>query len=148
MLIIQQYNCSTSVHFLTARLRKKMYSKKALSEGYQDKEPDLNFQVRFTAPVAMRNEWTTLRKQYKVPGSTMLNKKLACGVPIIDKNGNKKVHTMWMPWVEWQFEQEWSDEKNSALMFGTSNRNFNGEYLDIGKSGEVIRMGKFARAAA
>lgn len=30
-------------------------------------------------------------------------------------------------WVEWQFEQEWSDEKNSALMFGTSNRNKNGK---------------------
>lgn len=52
--------------------------------------------VRFTAPVAMRNEWTTLRKQYKVPGSTMLNKKLACGVPVVDKNGNKKVETMWI----------------------------------------------------
>ena len=97
--------------------------------------------VRFTAPVAMRNEWTTIRKQYKVPGSTMLNKKLACGVPVVDKNGNKKVETMWMPWVEWQFEQEWSDEKNSVLMFGTSNRNQNGEYGNIGKSGEVIRMG-------
>jgi len=97
--------------------------------------------VRFSAPVAMRNEWTTLRKQFKVPGSTMLNKKLACGVPLVDKKGNKKVETMWMPWVEWQFEQEWSDEKNSALMFGTSNRNPNGEYGNIGKSGEVIRMG-------
>ena len=97
--------------------------------------------LRFTAPVTVRNEWTTIRKQYKVPGSTMLNKKLACGVPVVDKNGNKKVQTMWMPWVEWQFEQEWSDEKNSALMFGTSNRNPNGEYNNIGKSGEVIRMG-------
>ncbi|MCI7207076.1 MAG: hypothetical protein MSA15_13935 [Clostridium sp.] len=45
---------------------------------------------------------------------------------------------MWMPWVEWQFEQEWSDEKNSALMFSSSNRTQNGEYLNIGKSGEVI----------
>ena len=26
-------------------------------------------------------------------------------------------------------------------MFGTSNRNQNGEYNNIGKSGEVIRMG-------
>lgn len=97
--------------------------------------------LRFTTPVSMRNEWTTLRKQHKVPGSTMLNKKLACGVPVVDKNGKKSVQTMWMPWVEWQFEQEWSDEKNSALMFGTSNRNSNGEYLNVGKSGEVIRMG-------
>lgn len=53
--------------------------------------------LRFSAPVTVRNEWTTLRKQYKVPGSTMLNKKLACGVPVVDKNGNKKVETMWMP---------------------------------------------------
>ena len=97
--------------------------------------------LRFTAPVTVRNEWTTLRKQYKVPGSTMLNKKLACGVPLVNKEGKKVVQTMWMPWVEWQFEQEWSDEKNSALMFGTSNRNSNGEYGNVGKSGEVIRMG-------
>lgn len=97
--------------------------------------------VRFNAPIAMRNEWTTIRKQYKVPGSTMLNKKLACGVPVVDKNGNKKVQTMWMNWVEWQFEQEWSDEKNEAMMFGKSNRNSNGEYTNFGKSGEAIRMG-------
>lgn len=67
----------------------------------------------------------------------MLNKKLACGVPVV-KDGKKDVKTMWMPWVEWQFEQEWSDEKNSALMFSSSNRTQNGEYLNIGKSGEVI----------
>ena len=97
--------------------------------------------VRFTAPITMRNEWTTIRKQYKLPGSTMLNRKLACGVPLVDKNGNKKVVNMWMAWVEWQFEQEWSDEKNSALMFGTSNRNLNGEYHNIGKSGEAIKTG-------
>ncbi len=93
--------------------------------------------VRFSAPITVRNEWTTLRKQYKVPGSSMLNKKLACGVPVV-KDGKKDVKTMWMPWVEWQFEQEWSDEKNSALMFSSSNRTQNGEYLNIGKSGEVI----------
>lgn len=97
--------------------------------------------VRFTAPIAMRNEWTTIRKSYKVPGSTMLNKKLSCGVPVVDKNGNKRVENMWMHWCEWQFEQEWSDEKNEALMFGKSNRDANGQYHNFGKSGEVIRMG-------
>lgn len=97
--------------------------------------------VRFTAPYTVRNEWTTIRKQHKVLNSAELDKKLICGVPMVDKNGKKVVQNKWMPWVEWQFEQEWSDEKNSALMFGTSNRNSNGEYLNIGKSGEVIRMG-------
>lgn len=97
--------------------------------------------VRFAAPIAMRNEWTTIRKQYKVPGSTNLNKKLAFGVPVVDNGGNRHVENMWMHWVQWAFEQEWSDEKNEALMFGKSNRNENGEYLNIGKSGEAIRMG-------
>lgn len=43
--------------------------------------------------------------------------------------------------VDWTFEQQWQDYKNMAIAWGTSNRNNNGEYLNIGKSGEVIRMG-------
>ena len=43
--------------------------------------------------------------------------------------------------VQWQLEQQWNEYKNNVLAFGRSNRNINGEYLNIGKSGEVIRMG-------
>ena len=91
----------------------------------------------------MRNEWSTIRKQYKVPGS-MLNKKLAIGIPITkETNGRytKTVATMWMHNVEWQFEQEFSEEKNNALAFGRSNRNSNGEYMNFGKSGNPIKTG-------
>ena len=45
---------------------------------------------------------------------------------------------MWMHEVQWQLEQQWNDYKNNVLAFGRSNRNNNGEYLNIGKSGEVI----------
>ncbi len=38
--------------------------------------------VRFTSPVSMRNEWSVVRIQHKVPGS-MLNKKLAVGIPVV-----------------------------------------------------------------
>src|SRR5574344_1131891 len=38
--------------------------------------------VRFSSPVSMRNEWSTIRIQHKVPGS-MLNKKMAVGIPIV-----------------------------------------------------------------
>lgn len=91
----------------------------------------------------MRNEWSTIRKQYKVPGS-MLNKKLAVGIPIIkETNGRytKDTTTKWMHYVEWQFEQEFSEEKNNALAFGRSNRNSNGEYMNFGKSGNPIKTG-------
>lgn len=96
--------------------------------------------IRFSSPIAMRNEWSTIRIQHKVPGN-MLNKKVAVGIPYEDQNGNVKVANMWMHHVEYQLEVQFSEEKNNLIMFGRSNRNANGEYMNFGKSGEVIRMG-------
>lgn len=98
--------------------------------------------VRFSSPVAMRNEFTTIRMYHKVSGA-LLDKKLAIGVPVTreTESGYKTdTVTMWMNEVEWQFEQEWNNAKNKVLAFGRSNRTANGEYLNIGKSGEVIDM--------
>ena len=99
--------------------------------------------VRFSSPVSMRNEWSVVRIQHKVPGSK-LNKKLAVGIPITkETNGRytKTVATMWMHNVDWEVEQQFSEYKNNALAFGRSNRNANGEYLNFGKSGNVIKTG-------
>lgn len=99
--------------------------------------------IRFASPVAMRNEFTSIRIQHKVSGK-MLNKKVAFGIPVTrETNGRyvKDTVNMWMHEVQWQLEQQWNDYKNNVLAFGRSNRNANGEYLNIGKSGEVIRMG-------
>ena len=99
--------------------------------------------VRFTSPVSMRNEWSVVRIQHKVPGS-MLNKKLAVGIPIVEETEGrytKSVATMWMHNVDWEVEQQFSEYKNNALAFGRSNRNANGEYMNFGKSGNVIKTG-------
>jgi hypothetical protein len=99
--------------------------------------------IRFASPVSMRNEFTTIRIQHKVSGA-MLNRKVAFGIPVTrETNGRyvKDTVNMWMHEVQWQLEQQWNDYKNNVLAFGRSNRNLNGEYLNIGKSGEVIRMG-------
>jgi len=96
--------------------------------------------VRFTSPVAMRNEWSTIRIKHKVPGS-MLNKKLAVGIPFIDDNGKKVVHNMWMHHVDFKVEETFAEEKNNVLTYGRSNRNANGEYMNFGKSGNVIKQG-------
>lgn len=104
--------------------------------------------VRFSSPIAMRNEFSTIRMYHKVSGA-LLDKKLAVGVPVTREttSGYKSdTVTMWMHEVEWQFEQEWSNAKNNILAFGRSNRNSNGEYMNIGKSGEVIRMGAGLKA--
>lgn len=97
--------------------------------------------VRFSSPVSMRNEWSTIRIQHKVPGS-MLNKKLAVGIPGVDKaTGKKMVKNMWMHVVDYEVECQFSEYKNNALAFGRSNRNANGEYMNFGKSGNVIKTG-------
>lgn len=99
--------------------------------------------IRFASPVAMRNEFSTIRIQHKVSGA-MLNRKVAFGIPVTrETNGRyvKDTVNMWMHEVQWQLEEQWDGYKNNILAFGRSNRNLNGEYLNIGKSGEVIRMG-------
>lgn len=95
--------------------------------------------ARFSAPVAMRNEFSTIRIQHKVPGNK-INRKLAVGVPVV-VDGKKTTMNMWMHYVDWAVEQQFSDYKNNALAFGRSNRNSNGEYLNIGKSGVAIKTG-------
>ncbi len=44
----------------------------------------------------MRNEFTTIRIQHKVPGNK-LGKKLAFGIPFVDsKTGQKGIRNMWI----------------------------------------------------
>lgn len=89
----------------------------------------------------MSNEWTTIRIKHKVSGA-LLNKKIAVGVPMESQDGTRKtIATMWMHNEDYVLEKQWQDYKNIALAWGTSNQNSNGEYLNFGKSGEVIRMG-------
>ena len=102
--------------------------------------------IHFSAPVAMRNEFSAIRLKHKVWGNK-LGRKLACGIPIKvnagdgTSRGKVIVKNMWMHYVDWQFEKEFNDDKNRVLAFGRSNRNSNGEYTNIGKSGNVIKTG-------
>lgn len=99
--------------------------------------------VRHTSPVSMRNEWSTIRIKDKV-GGDLLNRKLAVGLPISkETNGRYITSTVntWMLYEDWKLEEEFSDYKSNALAFGRSNRTQNGEYLNIGKSGGVIKTG-------
>ena len=109
------------------------FVEKELSRGVGD--------IRFSSPVSMRNEWSHVRIKHKVAGS-MLNKKLAVGIPIIKQTEGRYTKTVvdkWMHNVDWEVENQFSEYKNLALAFGRSNRTANGEYLNVGKSGNVIK---------
>lgn len=95
--------------------------------------------VRFSAPVSMRNEFSHIRIKHKVPGNKQ-DKALQVGLPI-DVNGKKTVTNMWMHVVDYEVEEQFKEYKNNALADGRSNRNSNGEYTNIGKSGSAIKTG-------
>jgi len=99
--------------------------------------------ITFTAPTSMRNEFSTIRIYHKESGA-MWNQKLAVGIPIVKQTAGRytvDVANYWMHYVDYQVEQQFREYKNNALVFGRSNRNANGEYKNIGKSGNVIRTG-------
>lgn len=91
----------------------------------------------------MRNEWSTIRIHHKVWGNK-LGRKLAFGIPMVRNVDGKQVKdtaNKWMHYVDWELEQQFSEYKNNVMAFGTSNRNANGEYMNFGKSGNVIKTG-------
>lgn len=100
--------------------------------------------VRHATPMSMRNEWSQIRISNKVGGS-MLNKKVAFGIPVTKKLANGKLEKttsdMWMHNEEWETEIQFNEYKNNVEAWGVSTRNSNGEYYNFGKSGEVLRQG-------
>lgn len=140
------YKCELMGGITTGIPADQLIPGKRFSVEYAPVERELSRKVgavRYSSPISMRNEFTTIRLYDKVPGS-MLNKKVAFGIPIIKEVNGKLTHdttNLWMHYEQWQFEQQWDDYKNNVIAYGRSNRNLNGEYLNYGKSGEVIRMG-------
>jgi hypothetical protein len=99
--------------------------------------------VRYTTPSKMRNEFTTIRIHDEASGD-VFNQKIAFGVPVLKTENGKQIKTtanMWMHMWEYTFEQTWREYKNNLYAWSVSNRNENGDYMNFGKSGEVIRKG-------
>ena len=100
--------------------------------------------VRRVRPISMRGDVSTLRISHKIAGNAQ-NKKFGMGLPVVDKNGEKKSFSVVGLYEDWLVEQEFSMYKNRALMFGRSNRDIKGEYQNIDKSGWAIKMGSGIR---
>jgi hypothetical protein len=100
--------------------------------------------VRRVTPISMRGELTTIRIDHKLPGDAH-GKKVAMGIPVMDKEGNKKIFNALALYEDWLVEQEFSGYKNKALMYGKSNRTSDGEYQNKDVSGRKIIIGSGIR---
>lgn len=121
---------------------------KKFSKEYSPVETTLSMKggdITFTSPIAMRNEFSSFRMQHTAPGN-MKDRRVAMPFKTIDpKTGKVVEQTTWMQHVEFRFEQEFQKEKNTMLMFATTNRDADGDYHNIGKSGFAIKMGSGIR---
>lgn len=105
--------------------------------------------IQFTSPYLMRNSVSTLRMEHKVSGA-MIDVKVEpvyFGKIVTRDPNTGKTHesVTWMQEVYWQFEKSLSRIKSRTLMFGKTNRDQNGGFLNKGKSGITIKAGSGIR---
>lgn len=104
--------------------------------------------ISFTSPYLMRNSISTLRMEHKVSGA-MIDCKTKpvyfSGIETTDGSGKVHKSVTWMQEVYWQFERQLSRIKARTLMFGKTNRDSSGRFLNKGKSNLEIKAGSGIR---
>jgi hypothetical protein len=121
---------------------------KRFSKDYSPVEDTLSYKggdIGFNSTMALRNEFSAIRMQHTAPGNMRKRRVIAPFYSVDPKTQNEVKHEMWMEHVEWVFEYQFAQEKSRLLMFATTNRDVNGDYRNIGKSGHVIKMGSGIR---
>jgi len=128
--------------------KEDLYPGMRFSRSYAPVENQLSRRVGnivTSTPTEMRNGWTTIRKDKKFTGAADVQQKLCCTIPVKTLDANNNVLTkntdVWFNYEEWVFWNEWYKEKNEAEMYSRDNRTASGQYVDFGKSGNVIRKG-------
>jgi hypothetical protein len=97
-------------------------------------------QIKHKSHITMRNAFSQIRIEKATPGN-LSGKKM--GTFILDDKGNK--HRMWQQYESFMFDMEFRQDISRLLMFGTSNRTENGDYMQKGESGYSIVQGSGLR---
>lgn len=97
-------------------------------------------EIAFTSPLTMRNAFSMIRLQHKVPGN-MKARPLATKLP--DEDGN--LHTVWTDYEDYMFEYFYRLERNNLINFGRSNSDTKGIYNQKDRSGNKIKVGSGIR---
>ena len=96
--------------------------------------------VRRPGTAKVRGMLSTIRIDHKVAGD-IDDYAVLMGIPVLDKNGKEKVMNVLSSYEDWLVEQEFSDYKNKALKYGTTNIDENGQSNNYGKSGRMLQFG-------
>jgi hypothetical protein len=93
--------------------------------------------VRFAAPLSMRNDWTTIRLHTTVSGKQVLDK-IAIELPVLVRSKTtgkceEKRISRWMDYVDFEFERQFADAKTrlSSMAVATATRTAVPEYRRV-----------------
>lgn len=120
---------------------------KKFSVEYAPAERGLSRQmggVRRPGTARVRGMLSTIRIDHKVAGD-IDDYAVLMGFPVLDKNGNEMVMNVLSSYEDWLVEQEFSEYKNKAIAFGTTNVDETGESTNYGKSGRMLQFGQGLR---
>lgn len=92
--------------------------------------------VNFVSPFKMRNAFTMIRMQHSVPGN-MIDRPFATAW----KDEKGVVHKTWTQYEDYQFDDQFRQEKNRLLMYAKANKAVDGTYKNFGKSGHIKKQG-------
>lgn len=93
--------------------------------------------VHYNFPFKMMNNFTQIRMEDTVPGN-MIERPVKFSW--VDPQ-SKKIMTTWMDYRSFELEMQYQDEIAKMLMYSTSNKTAEGNFVQKGKSGHVIQMG-------
>ena len=97
--------------------------------------------VWFSSPIELRNNFSSIRMQTKVPGN-MVDSRVIMPFTIKDpKTGKTVQHNTWMQHLEWNFEYAYAQEKNKLIYFARNNRDQAGNYFNKSREGFEIKQG-------
>lgn len=97
-------------------------------------------EIKFKSHITMRNAFSQIRIEKKTPGN-LSGKKM--GTFVVGENGKKFI--LWQQYESFMFDHEFRNDISRLLMFGTSNRTENGDYMQTGESGYKIVQGSGLR---
>jgi hypothetical protein len=96
--------------------------------------------IKFKSHISMRNAFSQIRIKKKTPGNLSGRK---MGTFIKDDSGN--IHKMWQHYESFMMDNEFRQDINRLLMFGTANRTVDGNYVQKDVSGYSVVEGSGLR---
>ena len=97
-------------------------------------------EIKHKSHISMRNAFSQIRIEKATPGN-LSGKKM--GTYMLGENGEKFL--MWQQYESFVFDMEFRQDISRLLMFGTSNKTANGDYMQKGENGYSIVQGSGLR---